>query len=225
VADGGENPNHFLNLDWKGYGQYPFAELPRDYTAAVARFGRARIEENGTVPWRVEEYHGNLRRAFEAYRRPTALRRFESVLFERYRAELMLSPQPLPPVRNPRDFTFDRLLESTQLVPAILKYDLQAIGKRSIYDDTYYAAFFSATRPVLERRLSESISAVAALIAGAWEARRPSAGSGRRASARTSTAPASRARVAPTLPLRYLRRRLGRLRGGKHPCYGRLSSC
>lgn len=205
-----ENPNHFLNLDWKGYGQYPFAELPRDYTAAVARFGRARIEENGTVPWRVEEYHGNLRRALEAYRHPTALRRFEvlffaaalahyisdalvpfhatvnfdgqetgqggiharfeSVLFERYRAELMLSPQPLAPVRNAREFTFDRLLEGTQLVPAILKYDLQAIGKRSVYDDTYYAAFFRATRPTLEQRLSESISAVAALIAGAWEA-------------------------------------------------------
>ena len=31
-------------------------------------------------------------------------------------------------------------------------------------------AFFRATRPVLERRLSESIAAVAAIITGAWEA-------------------------------------------------------
>lgn len=205
-----ENPHHFLDLDWKGYGPYPFADLPREYAAAVAKFGRAQSEENGTVPWRVEEFHGRLRRAFEAYRRPSMLRRFdvllfaaalshyisdaivpfhatvnfdgqdtgqdgiharfESVLFERHGTELMLSPPALPPVRNPRDFTFDRLLEGTQLAPAILKHDLQAIGTRDVYDAAYYAAFFSATRPVLERRLGESIAAVAAMIAGAWEA-------------------------------------------------------
>ena len=42
-----EEPHHFLDLDWEGYGKYPFAELPRDYTAAVAKFGRTRIQENG----------------------------------------------------------------------------------------------------------------------------------------------------------------------------------
>jgi len=46
-----EEPNHFLDLDWEGYGKEPFRELPRDYTAAVAKFGRARILANGTVPW------------------------------------------------------------------------------------------------------------------------------------------------------------------------------
>lgn len=205
-----ENPHHFLDLDWKGYGTYPFAELPRDYAAALAKFGRAQIEENGTVPWRVEEFHGNLRRAFQAYRRPAATGRFnvlffaaalshyvsdalvplhavvnydgqltgqhglharwESALVERYGTGLTLAPQPLPPVGQPRDFIFERLLEGTQLVPAILMHDLQAIGNRDLYDDAYYAAFFGATRPVLERRLSESISAVAAMIAGAWDA-------------------------------------------------------
>lgn len=205
-----EAPNHFLDLDWEGYGTYPFPELPRDYAAAVAKFGRARIEDNGTLPWRVEEYHGNLRHAFEAYRRPTAAgrfnvlffaaalshyvsdalvpfhavvnydgqltgqhglhARFESVLFERYRGELRLAPRALPPVGNPRDFIFDRLLEGTQLVPAILKNDLQAIGTRDVYDETYFTAFFAASRPVLERRLSDAIAAVAAVITGAWEA-------------------------------------------------------
>ena len=48
--------------------------LPRDYTAAVAKFGKAKITENGTVPWRTEEYYGNLRRAFEAYgKRPSRI--------------------------------------------------------------------------------------------------------------------------------------------------------
>ena len=48
--------------------------------------------------------------------------------------------------------------------------DLDAIGTRDVYDDAYYAAFFKANRAVLERRLNESIAAVAAMITGAWEA-------------------------------------------------------
>src|SRR5262245_42963255 len=64
-----ESPNHFLDLDWEGYGKYPFEGLPRDYAAAVAKFGKARVDQNGTVPWRVEEMYGNLRRSFESYER------------------------------------------------------------------------------------------------------------------------------------------------------------
>src|SRR5687768_5581268 len=62
-----EEPNHFLDYDWEGYGKYPFAELPRDYTAAVAKFGRQRIRDNGTLPWRAEEVYGDQRRALESY--------------------------------------------------------------------------------------------------------------------------------------------------------------
>ena len=205
-----EEPNHFLDLDWEGYGPYPHAALPRDYTAAIAKFGRQRIEDNGTVPWRTEEMYGNLRRAFEAYPRRGAFgrfdiiqfaawmthyvsdahvpfhavfnydgqltgqngihARFESFLFERYETQLTIAPKPMAPIANPRDFVFDTILQGTQLVPPILKSDLEAIGTRDIYDDAYYAAFFKANRAVMERRLNESISAVAAMIAGAWEA-------------------------------------------------------
>lgn len=205
-----EDKNHFLDLDWEGYGKYPFAGLPRDYTAAIAKFGRERIEDNGTVPWRAEELHGNLRRAFESYQRrgpfgrfdilffAAALAhyvsdahvpfhavvnydgqltgqhgvhaRFESTLFDRYRDQLVMAPPRVAPIRAPRDFIFDKIIEGTQLVPPILKSDLDAIGARDVYDDTYYAAFFKANRAVLERRLSESIAGVAAMIAGAWEA-------------------------------------------------------
>ena len=205
-----ETPRHFLDLDWEGYGKYPFAELPRDYTAAVARFGKTRVLENGTVPWATEEMYGNLRRAFEAYARRGAFgridiihfsawlthyvsdahvpfhavinydgqltgqngvhARFESFLFERYESQLTIAPNPMAPIRNPRDFIFDTVLQGTQLVPPILKSDLDAIGTRDVYDDAYYAAFFTSNRAVMERRLNESISAVAAMIAGAWEA-------------------------------------------------------
>jgi hypothetical protein len=204
-----ETPRHFLDLDWDGYGKYPFTGLPRDYTAAIAKFGRTRVLENGTVPWSTEEMYGNLRRAFEAYARRGAFgqvdiihfaawmthyvsdahvpfhavinydgqlsgqrgvhARFESFLFERYRGQLTVAPKPMAPIRNPRDFIFDTVLQGTQLVPPILKSDLEAIGTRDTYDEAYYAAFFTANRAVMERRLNESIAAVAAMITGAWE--------------------------------------------------------
>jgi hypothetical protein len=79
--DAQESPHHFLDLDWDGYGKYPFDGLPRDYTAAIAKFGKARIEQNGTLPWRVEEVYGDLRRAFEAYERRGPFGRFDILFF------------------------------------------------------------------------------------------------------------------------------------------------
>jgi hypothetical protein len=96
--------------------------------------------------------------------------RFEAYLFERYREQWRIAPTPMAPIRSPRDFTFDVVLAGTQLVAPILKSDLDAVGTRDEYDDQYYAAFFTANRAVLERRLNEAIAASAAMIAGAWEA-------------------------------------------------------
>jgi len=208
--DAQEDSHHFLDLDWEGYGKYPYSGLPRDYTAAIAKFGKTRVDENGTLPWRVEEMHGSLRRAFESYQRRGPFgrfdilffsawlthyvsdahvpfhavlnydgqltgqhgihSRFEAFLFERYRDQWTVAPKPIAPITSPRDYIFDVVLQGTQLVPAILKSDLEAIGTRDEYDDAYYAAFFKANRAVLERRLNESIAASAAMIAGAWEA-------------------------------------------------------
>jgi hypothetical protein len=96
--------------------------------------------------------------------------RFESLLFERYVPQLKLSPVRIPPVRNPVEFIFGALLQGTQLVPTVLQADRVAIGARDVYDDAYYEAFFKGSRAVLEKRLDESSAAVAAMIAGAWEA-------------------------------------------------------
>jgi hypothetical protein len=76
-----EPPNHFVDIDWEGFGKHPFTELPRDYTAAVAKFGRDRITEMGTLPWRAEEFHGNLRRAFQDYARRGAYGQFDIIFF------------------------------------------------------------------------------------------------------------------------------------------------
>jgi len=208
-----ERPRHFVDMDSPGFGQYPFPELPRDYTAALAKFGAAKMRDAGTVPWTAEEVYGSLKRAFEAYPRRGNFgasahldvilnsawlahytsdahvplhgvanydgqlsqqwgvhSRWEAGLFERYRDRLTIAPKAIAPVKDPRSFIFDALLQDTQLAPAVLKSDRDAIGGADVYDNAYYEAFFISNRTVMERRLNDSISAVAAMITGAWEA-------------------------------------------------------
>jgi len=95
--------------------------------------------------------------------------RFERDLFERFSDRLVINPPQPRPITNPRDASFDALLESYQLVGTIFKADKAALGTRGAYDDQYYEAFFASVKPVLEKRLSEAIAATAGAILGAWE--------------------------------------------------------
>ncbi|MEW5983431.1 MAG: hypothetical protein AB1806_13840 [Acidobacteriota bacterium] len=95
--------------------------------------------------------------------------RFESDLVSRYRGQLVFSPAPARPLAAPRDVLLDTLRESARLVDGVLAADLEAVGTRTEYDDGYYAEFFARTKPLVERRMSEAMTAVAGLIAGAWE--------------------------------------------------------
>jgi hypothetical protein len=208
-----EPPNHFLDLD--AYGRYPFNELPRDYDAALKKFGPEVLTRNGLVPWRTAEIAGRLVRAFEALQKqgPYARTditffsaiighyvadahvplhavlnydgqltgqngvhsRWEDDLFVRYRSRLSLTSAPLRPIRNERDFIFDTLLESFQLADAVLAADKEAISDHDVYDDRYFEAFFTKMKPIVEQRLGGAITAVASMIASAWEqAGRPS---------------------------------------------------
>jgi len=66
-----EDPNHFVNFGAKELGDYPFKELPREYGAAIEKFGMTTLRRNGLLPWRQQEEFGNLRRAFEGFTRET----------------------------------------------------------------------------------------------------------------------------------------------------------
>jgi hypothetical protein len=57
-----EPPRHFVDMD--AYGPYPFKDMPRDYEAAVKRYGRDFVEKNGTLPWRTDEIFSKLTEAF-----------------------------------------------------------------------------------------------------------------------------------------------------------------
>ena len=205
-----EDPNHFVNFGVPEFGPYPFAALPREYGAALEKFGLATLKRNGVLPWRQEEEFGNLRRAFEGFAKNAPLApsdtvlfaavashyvqdahqplhasnnydgqlteqrgvhaRFETALFERFRSRLTVPTGALSPIKNPRDAAFEVLLQSYQLVDPLLKADKEASAGKETYDDEYFERFFARVRPILEKRLSEAITATASLIVGAWEA-------------------------------------------------------
>lgn len=202
-----EPPRHFLDFD--AYGPYPFTALPREYGAALEKYGIDTLNRNGLLPWRTAEMAGRLRRAFEDQQKQGAYalndikffssiighyvadahpplhavlnydgqltgqhglhNRWEGDLFVRYEKRLSIQPPPVKTVAMPRDFIFDTLLEGSQLAKAVLDADREAIGNATFYDDRYFDAFFAKMKPMVERRLNESISAVASVIATAWE--------------------------------------------------------
>ena len=94
--------------------------------------------------------------------------RFETELFERYRAVLRVVPKATGPVSNPRDYIFDALVASFPLAESVLDADKQAVAGREFYDDQYFRTFFGRVRPILERRLGDSITAAASMITAAW---------------------------------------------------------
>lgn len=206
-----EPPNHFLDMDYPAFGPYPFAALPRDYDAAIQKFGKDVVHRQGRLPWRTAEFYGSLQREFESLKRqpapPYAVdnivlfaavlahyasdghvplhsvvnyngqvtgqdglhSRWESELFERNRSRLTIAPAAATGVANPRDFMFAVLLASNRVAANVFESDLKATAGREFYDDAYFDAFATGTLPTLERRLNDSITAVASLIIGAWE--------------------------------------------------------
>src|SRR5712692_5448926 len=95
--------------------------------------------------------------------------RFERDLFEKFQARLTVNPAPPTPILNPRDAVFDALLASYQLVDPILQADSEAVAGKDVYDADYFEKLLSKTRPILERRLADAITATAGAIIGAWE--------------------------------------------------------
>lgn len=202
-----EPPRHFVDMD--AYGKYPFKDLPRDYDAALEKYGADTLNRNGLLPWRTADMAGNLRRAFEGQQKQVGYAReniklfsaiighyaadgnvpfhaalnydgqltgqngiharFEEELFLRYGKQLNLKPGPIKNIPNVRDFIFDTLLESYTFVDAILAADKKAIGDRTVYDNRYFDAFFAEVKPILEKRLSDAITAVASIIVAEWE--------------------------------------------------------
>lgn len=59
-----EKRTQYLYLE--KYGRFPFDGIPRDYKAAVAKFGRPKLEANGLLPWQIGVYSAKLTDAMRA---------------------------------------------------------------------------------------------------------------------------------------------------------------
>jgi len=95
--------------------------------------------------------------------------RFEDELPTRFASRLTYVPASPRPIFDTRDAMFEALASGAVLVDGLLEADRRAAEGRTEYDDAYYDMLFAAARPVLERRMSEAITAVAGVILGAWE--------------------------------------------------------
>src|ERR1700712_404932 len=76
-----DDPNHFVDFGMKELGAYPFTALPREYGAALEKFGDSLLTRIGKLPWREAEQFGNLRRGFEAFARDGQYAPGDVVLF------------------------------------------------------------------------------------------------------------------------------------------------
>src|SRR4051794_16939860 len=76
-----DDANHFIDFGIPQYGKPPFNELPRERGAAQAKFGAADLNRWGTLPWRIEEMAGSLRRGFEGMGRSGAYSIADVILF------------------------------------------------------------------------------------------------------------------------------------------------
>jgi hypothetical protein len=59
-----EAMRHYIDID--DYPEFFTHTLPHDYDAMVARYGAARVTDNGILPWAIDETYQNLVAAFEA---------------------------------------------------------------------------------------------------------------------------------------------------------------
>jgi hypothetical protein len=58
-----ERHNHVIYLD--KYGRFPFEALPRNYKAAVSKYGKSKIEATGLLPWQIGVYSQRLTEAMK----------------------------------------------------------------------------------------------------------------------------------------------------------------
>jgi len=76
-----DDPNHFVNFGAPELGPHPFVAYPREFGAAIEKFGMNALKRLGMLPWREAEEFGNLRRTFEGFAKGNAYGTSDAVLF------------------------------------------------------------------------------------------------------------------------------------------------
>ncbi len=136
AGDDAEEPNHFLDMDAWG-GAPPFADIPRDEAAHLAKRG-AEARDKGRVPWRVAEEYRALVDAFRRGDEPAILR--HAAILSHYVADAHV---PLH---------------------AVLNYDGQLSGQRGIHSrwesqmvERFEAQLEPQVQPAPARRVDDPV--------------------------------------------------------------------
>lgn len=83
AADRKQLHHGYIYLEF--YGEFPFADLPRDYNAAVRKYTVPRLNRQGTLPWQIAQYTQRLEQAFAAGDKQAILR--QAAILAHYVAE------------------------------------------------------------------------------------------------------------------------------------------
>src|SRR6266850_2362683 len=76
-----EDSNHFMNFGSPELGAFPFTAMPREYGAALQKFGETGLKRLGTLPWREAEMFGNLQRALKRLGENSGFATVDTILY------------------------------------------------------------------------------------------------------------------------------------------------
>ena len=212
-----EGPRHFIDIDY--YGKYPYAELPRQYDSAVAKFGEETVITQGIVPWHVQVMLGRLTAAFKEKNFSKIMKNSAEIghyiadahvplhassnhngqltnqkgihgFWESRVPELLAERQfdffigKASYLKKPAVFIWDRVLESGIAADSVLRFEreltLQFPEDKKFsfeerngkvikqYSSAFTIAFDKKLNGMVERRMRQSIEAIASFWYTAW---------------------------------------------------------
>jgi hypothetical protein len=212
-----EGPRHFMDLN--RYGSYPFDALPRNWDAAVEKYGEDSLRKHGIVPWWIHIMLARLTNAFRRKDHPRILRLSAELghyiadahvplhTHSNYNGQLTGQngihgfwesriPELLAEssfdyfvgkaayINKPSQFIWDTVLESARAADSVLlfekiltqqfgadqKYAYEQRNGITIrqYSSAFTIAYNNMLNGMVERRMRQSILAVASLWYTAW---------------------------------------------------------
>lgn len=212
-----EGPRHYIDID--RYGVYPYPELPRQWDAAVAKFGEDTVKENGIVPWHVQTMLYRLTEAFKQKDFSRIMKNSAEIghyiadahvplhassnhngqytnqkgihgFWESRVPELLADKNfdffigKAQYIKNPGEFIWARVLESAIAADTVLRIEKELTAKFSEdqkysfeerngivirqYSTAFTTAYDAALGGMVERRMRQSIQAIASFWYTAW---------------------------------------------------------
>ena len=212
-----EGPRHFIDIDH--YGKYPYSELPRKWTDAVAKFSEDSLKAYGIVPWWVQTMLQRLTTAFKEKYQAKILKLSAEIghyiadahvplhasqnhngqltnqkgihgFWESRVPELLADKEwdffigKADYIKNPGEFIWQRVLESAAAADTVLLFERELNNNFSPdqkfgfedrngvtvrqYSSAYSIAYNTKLDGMIERRMRQSIYAIASFWYTAW---------------------------------------------------------